>query len=119
MTRLPREIWSVQFSLLSKTDRDIRFAMEQGIGHFVCDNADELSAIDAEAARQGKKQKLLLRLTPGIDPHTHEKINTGRVDCTFGAAIVTGQAEALTLRALSKKKCVAGGFPLPCGLPDF
>ena len=44
----------------SKTDRDIRFAMEHGIGHFVCDNADELTAIDAEAQRQGKKQKLLL-----------------------------------------------------------
>ena len=84
----------------SKTDRDIRFAMEQGIGHFVCDNMDELTAIDAEAARQGIKQKLLLRLTPGIDPHTHEKINTGRIDCKFGAAIETGQAEQLLLHAL-------------------
>ena len=43
----------------SKTDADIRFAMEQGIGHFVCDNVDELNAINAEAARQGIRQKVL------------------------------------------------------------
>lgn len=49
----------------SKSDDDIRFAMEQGVGHFVCDNMDELDAIDAEAARQGIWQKVLLRLTPG------------------------------------------------------
>ena len=75
-----------------KTDFDIRYAMENGMGHFVCDNADELDAIDAEAARQGICQKVLLRLTPGIDPHTHAKINTGRIDSKFGAAIETGQA---------------------------
>ena len=64
----------------SKTDADIRFAMESGIGWFVCDNDDELDAIDREAERQGICQKVLLRLTPGIDPHTHEKISTGRID---------------------------------------
>ena len=76
----------------SKTDRDIRFAIENGIGYFICDNEAELEAIDAEAARQNICQKVILRLSPGIDPHTHEKINTGKVDCKFGAAIETGQA---------------------------
>ena len=103
----------------SKTDRDIRFAMEQGIGHFVCDNADELTAIDAEAARQGKKQKLLLRLTPGIDPHTHEKINTGRIDCKFGAAIETGQAEELLLHALSLPNIEVEGYHCHIGSQIF
>ena len=103
----------------SKTDRDIRFAMEQGIGHFVCDNADELTAIDAEAARQGRKQKLLLRLTPGIDPHTHEKINTGRIDCKFGAAIETGQAEQLLLHALSLPNIQVEGYHCHIGSQIF
>ena len=103
----------------SKTDNDIRFAMEQGIGHFVCDNADELTAIDAEAGRQGKQQKLLLRLTPGIDPHTHEKINTGRIDCKFGAAIETGQAEALLLHALSLPNIQVEGYHCHIGSQIF
>lgn len=103
----------------SKTDRDIRFAMEHGIGCFVCDGADELDAIDAEAARQGICQKVLLRLSPGIDSHTHEKINTGREDCKFGAAIVTGQAEELTLRALDKKNIRLEGFHCHIGSQIF
>ena len=93
--------------------------MEQGIGHFVCDNADELTAIDAEAGRQGKKQKLLLRLTPGIDPHTHEKINTGRIDCKFGAAIETGQAEDLLLHALSLPNIEVEGYHCHIGSQIF
>ena len=103
----------------SKTDRDIRFAMENGIGHFVCDNADELDAIDAEAARRGIRQKVILRLSPGIDPHTHEKINTGRVDCKFGSAIETGQAEELILRALSKANVELEGYHCHIGSQIF
>lgn len=103
----------------SKSDADIRFAIEHGIGYFVCDNADELDAIDREAARKGICQKILLRLSPGIDPHTHEKINTGRVDCKFGSAIVTGQAEALTLHALSKQNIALDGFHCHVGSQIF
>ena len=103
----------------SKTDRDIAMAMDQGIGCFVCDNADELDAIDAEAGRRGIRQKLLLRLTPGIDPHTHEKINTGRIDSKFGAAIETGQAEELILRALSKANVELLGYHCHIGSQIF
>lgn len=103
----------------SKTDADIRFAIEHGIGYFVCDNADELDAIDREAAKRGICQKILLRLSPGIDPHTHEKINTGRVDCKFGAAIVTGQAEELTLQALKKENVCLEGFHCHVGSQIF
>ena len=103
----------------SKTDFDIRFAMENGMGYFICDNADELDAIDAEAARQSIRQKVLLRLTPGIDPHTHAKINTGRVDSKFGAAIETGQAEELILRALSKEHVELCGYHCHIGSQIF
>ena len=103
----------------SKTDFDIRFAMEHNMGYFVCDNADELDAIDREAARQGKRQKVLLRLTPGIDPHTHEKINTGRIDSKFGAAIETGQADELILRALEKEAVELCGYHCHIGSQIF
>lgn len=109
----------VYFHGNSKTDDDIRLAMEARIGFFVCDNSEELNAIDDEAGRQGICQKVLLRLSPGIDPHTHEKINTGRVDSKFGAAIETGQAEALVLQALAKKNVSLEGYHCHIGSQIF
>lgn len=84
-----------------KTDADIALAMDYGVGYFVCDNEDELCAIEAEASKRGITQKILLRVSPGIDPHTHAAISTGKVDSKFGAAIETGDAEAVARRALS------------------
>ena len=103
----------------SKTDADIRFAMEHKVGFFICDNADELDAIDAEAAKKGICQKILLRLAPGVDPHTHEKINTGRVDSKFGVAIETGQATELVEKALSKKNIDLWGYHCHVGSQLF
>lgn len=103
----------------SKTDRDIAYAMDNGIGCFICDSATELNAIDQEAGRRGIRQRVLLRLTPGIDPHTHEKISTGRIDSKFGAAIETGQAEELILQALSKKNVVLDGYHCHIGSQIF
>ena len=103
----------------SKTDKDICFAMEQGIGCFVCDNAQELATIDREAGKRQLRQKILLRLTPGIDPHTHEKINTGRIDSKFGAAVETGQAEELVTLALSLKNIELLGYHCHIGSQIF
>lgn len=85
----------------NKTDRDIRDAMDMGVGRFVVDNLDELSAVSAEATRRGITQGILLRITPGIDPHTHKAIVTGNVDSKFGSAIVTGQAMDIVKKAIS------------------
>ena len=85
----------------NKTDRDINDAMDMGVGRFVVDNLDELSAVSAEATRRGIKQGILLRITPGIDPHTHKAIVTGNVDSKFGSAIVTGQAMQIVKAAIA------------------
>lgn len=85
----------------NKTDRDIRDAMDMGVGRFVVDNPDELNAVSAEAVRRGIKQGILLRITPGIDPHTHKAIVTGNVDSKFGSPIVTGQAMAIVKQAIA------------------
>ena len=87
----------------NKTDRDICDALDMGVGTFVVDNADELSALSAEAQRRGITQRILLRITPGIDPHTHKAISTGNVDSKFGSAIVTGQAMAIVKQAIATK----------------
>ncbi|MBQ9112827.1 MAG: diaminopimelate decarboxylase [Clostridia bacterium] len=85
----------------NKTDRDISDAMDMGVGTFVVDNPDELSAVSAEAVRRGITQRILLRITPGIDPHTHRAVVTGNVDSKFGNAIVTGQAMDIVKKAIA------------------
>lgn len=77
----------------NKTDSDIAFAMDSGVGYFVVDNVEELYAIEHIAERKGITQKCLLRVTPGIDPHTYDAVATGKVDSKFGVPIETGQAE--------------------------
>ncbi len=84
----------------AKTTAEIDYAIEHGIGHIVVDGEDDLLAVADSAARHGVRQKVLLRITPGIDPHTYEAVSTGKVDSKFGMPIKTGQAKAFVEKAL-------------------
>ena len=103
----------------NKTGNDIAYAMDNSIGYFICDNCDELRAIDRHAKKRGIRQKILLRLTPGIDPHTHAKISTGKVDSKFGTAIETGQADELVRLALSLENIELRGYHCHIGSQIF
>ncbi len=103
----------------NKTPEDIAFSMEQGVGWIVIDCAGELEAVEAEAARRGIRQKALLRITPGIDPHTYEAVATGRVDSKFGTPIETGQAEALLIQTLQCPHIELTGFHCHVGSQVF
>jgi diaminopimelate decarboxylase len=94
----------------AKTNADVRFAMDAGVGHFIVDNAEELERISRYAMEKGITQKILLRLTPGIDPHTFAAVNTGMVDSKFGVAIETGQAWDFTKAALAAPGVELDGF---------
>ena len=94
----------------AKTMAEIRAGVEAGVGHFVVDNREELERISDAAREQGTVQAVLLRLAPGIDPHTFEAVNTGMVDSKFGAAIETGQAMELTRAALAAPGVRLDGF---------
>ncbi|MEE0868114.1 MAG: diaminopimelate decarboxylase [Clostridia bacterium] len=94
----------------NKTDEEIALAFEKGVGHFVTDNADDLRAVDNEAKKRGIKQRVIMRITPGIDTHTYEAIRTGQVDSKFGVPIETGQALELTKFALSLENIELEGF---------
>lgn len=85
----------------SKTNEEIEMAMDLGVGTFVVDNEEEAKRIETIASRKNKIQKVLLRVTPGIDPHTYEAVSTGIVDCKFGCAIETGAARKLLETVLS------------------
>lgn len=103
----------------NKTDAEIQYAIEQGVGYFVADNHEELDAINRIAGALGKQQRVLLRLTPGIDPHTYEAVATGKVDSKFGAAIETGQAEALFQYARALPNVTLVGFHCHVGSQVF
>ena len=103
----------------NKTDADVKYAIENGIGYFVVDNREELDAIQYFAGEQGIKQKILLRLTPGIDPHTYAAVATGKVDSKFGSAIETGQAEEMTVYAMGLSNLDLVGYHCHVGSQVF
>ncbi len=103
----------------NKTDADIEFAIDSGVGHFIADNREELDAISRIAGERGITQKVILRLTPGIDPHTQAKISTGKVDSKFGTAIETGQAMEIVRYTLSLANIELEGFHCHIGSQIF
>ena len=103
----------------NKTDFDIKFGIENGIGYFVADNIEEVNVIESECEKLGKTQKILLRLTPGIDTHTYEADQTGKIDSKFGTAIETGQALELVGEVLKLKHIDLRGFHCHVGSQVF
>jgi len=76
----------------NKTDEDIAYAVSSKVGRIVVDNSNELRRVNEAAALQGGKQPVQLRITPGVDPQTHDFIRTGQVDSKFGFTLQTGEA---------------------------
>ncbi len=109
----------VYFHGNNKTDADLRYALSLGVGHVVVDGEDELHALDAIAAEESRTPRILLRITPGIDPHTHRKIITGNVDSKFGMAVTTGQAFDFVRSALSCPHLILDGFHCHIGSQIF
>ncbi len=103
----------------NKTDADIEYGIKSGVGYFVADSHEEVEAIDRIAKSLGKVQNILLRITPGIDPHTLKAISTGRVDSKFGTPIIENKAEEITGFALSKENARLCGFHCHIGSQIF
>ena len=81
----------------NKSQAELEMALEYGVGRVVVDNLDELRQLAALAKAQDKTQAILIRVTPGIDPHTHKRIRTGQEDTKFGLSVASGAAlEAVT-----------------------
>ena len=93
----------------SKTDTELAMAVDKGIGRIVADNLTELERLNRIAATRGKTAKVLLRIKPGIDAHTHEFVQTGQIDSKFGFALETGEAlEAVKIAAAYPNLELAG-----------
>ena len=109
----------VYFHGNNKTDEEIVYALEKGISCFIVDNADELEFLNSECVKRGIIQRVLLRVSPGIDPHTHRAVVTGNVDSKFGVPIETGQAFGFVKRALECKGIKVDGLHCHIGSQIF
>lgn len=87
----------------NKTEEELDFAVREGVHAVVVDSFYEIDVLDRIAQTHGKKQKVLLRVNPGIDAHTHRFIQTSRPDSKFGFAI-SGGAALQAIHAITGKK---------------
>lgn len=84
----------------NKSREELKMALTHGVGRVVIDNLPELRQLASLAKAQNKTQKILLRVTPGIDPKTHRRIRTGQEDTKFGLSVASGAALDAVTEAL-------------------
>jgi len=83
----------------NKSTAELEAAMRAGVGRIVIDSFDEIARVEAIHADTGLVAKALLRITPGVEAHTHEFIATGQDDSKFGFTVSTGLAEQAIAQA--------------------
>lgn len=94
-------------------------ALEVGVHRIMVDNLDELNVLGRLASETGVAADILLRLTPGIEAHTHEYIRTGQIDSKFGLIISNGQAREGIRRSLETPGIRLRGFHCHIGSQIF
>jgi len=83
----------------NKSEREMRIAMSDGVGQVVVDSFDELGRIESLVGGGLEPPDVLLRITPGVEAHTHEFVRTGQDDSKFGFTVSTGAAAEAVERA--------------------
>jgi diaminopimelate decarboxylase len=78
----------------NKSEAELRLAIASGVGHVICDSLAEIARLDAICAEAGHRQRVLIRITPGVKADTHTYIQTGQLDSKFGLGLADGLAAA-------------------------
>jgi diaminopimelate decarboxylase len=107
----------VYFHGNNKTPEELNLALDLDVGRIVVDNFYELELLNKLAREKGISQNILLRITPGVDPHTHQYTTTGTIESKFGFPLATGQAEEAVNQALSASNLNLLGFHFHLGSP--
>lgn len=107
----------ISFNGNNKLPGELAQSLDAGIGRIVVDSVHELRLLDGLARRRQMRQDILLRLTPNIDPHTHEFTTTGVLDSKFGLPIATGQAEEALEEAMTLEGVNLLGLHFHLGSP--
>ena len=109
----------VYFHGNNKTPAELEEAVAAGIGRIVVDSFHELDLLERICADVGQNQDILVRVSPGIDPHTHVYTTTGVIDSKFGFSIQTGDAERAILEAIAAPHLNLLGLHFHLGSPIF
>jgi diaminopimelate decarboxylase len=94
----------------AKSEAELREALEAGVGHIVLDSFDDLERLERVAAEPGRRQEVLLRVTPGVAGDTHHAISTGQADSKFGFSIDAAREAIARLRASARLELVGLHF---------
>lgn len=103
----------------NKTLDEIEFALDNNVGRIVVDNLTELEKIEKTAEKRNITAKIMFRIKPGIDAHTHSFIRTGQIDSKFGLALENGEAMVGVKRALALKNVELCGLHCHIGSQIF
>ena len=109
----------IEFHGNNKSVAEITTAIKNGVGTIVIDSFDELSRVAKIASDFKKVQKVYLRLTPGIDAHTHEFISTAHEDVKFGFSIASGDAQIAIDKCMAESSLNLAGVHCHIGSQIF
>ena len=109
----------IEFHGNNKSVAEITTAIKNGVGTIVIDSFDELSRVAKIASDFKKVQKVYLRLTPGIDAHTHEFISTAHEDVKFGFSIASGDAQIAVDKCMAESSLNLAGIHCHIGSQIF
>ncbi|GAA2088514.1 diaminopimelate decarboxylase [Brevibacterium salitolerans] len=85
----------------SKSDEEIELALQWGIGRIVVDSLQEIDRLEAAAARLGVRARVMIRVTAGVEAHTHDFIATAHEDQKFGLSLQSGAAAEAAARVIA------------------
>ncbi|MGI6604379.1 MAG: diaminopimelate decarboxylase [Firmicutes bacterium] len=90
----------IYFNGNNKSREELELAVNHRVGRIIVDNFLELELLEDIAASQQREMNILLRVSPGIEAHTHEYVKTGQLDSKFGFTLENGQAMTAVRKAL-------------------
>ncbi len=102
-----------------KTEDELAMALDYGVGRIIVDNGEELEALSAMAKARNVTANIYLRITPGVDAHTHSFIMTGQNDSKFGFTLETGEALQAAKKAAAMPNIALKGMHCHIGSQIF
>jgi diaminopimelate decarboxylase len=103
----------------NKAPAELVRALQEGVGRIVVDSTDELDRIEALVAAGARRPTILLRITPGVEAHTHEFVRTGQIDSKFGFGVASGAADGALARAAASPHVELAGIHVHIGSQVF
>ena len=110
---------NIEFHGNNKSESEIKLAIDSGVGVIVIDSFDEIKRVSSIAKNFKKVQKVYLRLTPGVEVHTHEFISTAHEDVKFGFSIASGSANDAIDKCMNESSLELAGIHCHIGSQIF